>query len=69
LTDVFGDDIPQDQVGHNKTFTRDFQYAIPPSYDKNKVKLVAFVTTGAERDIVNVRQSKLGETQDFQPID
>ncbi len=67
LTDVFGDDIPQDQVGHNKTFTRDFQYAIPPSYDKNKVKLVAFVTTGSERDIINVRQSKLGEIQDFQP--
>jgi thiol-disulfide isomerase/thioredoxin len=68
LTDVFGDDIPQDQVGHNKTFTRDFQYAIPPSYDKNKVKLVAFVTTGSERDIINVRQSKLGESQDFQPL-
>ena len=69
LTNVFGDDLPADQVGHDKTFTRDFLYAIPPNYDKSKLKLVAFVTTGADRDIVNVRQSKLGETQDFQPLD
>ena len=69
LTNVFGDDLPSDQVGHDKTFTRDFLYAIPPNYDKSKLKLVAFVTTGADRDIVNVRQSKLGETQDFQPLD
>ena len=69
LTNVFGDDLPSDQVGHDKIYTRDFVYAIPPNYDKSKVKLVAFVTTGADRDIVNVRQSKLGETQDFQPLD
>ena len=30
LTNVFGDDLPSDQVGHDKTFTRDFLYAIPP---------------------------------------
>ena len=69
LTNVFGDDLPSDQVGHDKIYTRDFVYAIPPNYDKSKVKLVAFVTTGSERTIVNVRQSKLGETQDFQPLD
>ncbi len=69
LTNVFGDDLPTDQVGHDKIYTRDFVYAIPPNYDKSKVKLVAFVTTGSERTIVNVRQSKLGETQDFQPLD
>ena len=69
LTNVFGDDLPSDQVGHDKIYTRDFVYAIPPNYDKSKVKLVAFVTTGAERTIVNVRKSKLGETQDFQPLD
>ena len=69
LTNVFGDDLPTDQVGHDKIYTRDFVYSIPPNYDKSKVKLVAFVTTGSERTIVNVRQSNLGETQDFQPLD
>ena len=59
LTNVFGDDLPSDQVGHDKIYTRDFVYAIPPNYDKSKVKLVAFVTTGSERTIVNVRQSKV----------
>ena len=38
-------------------------------YNKSKIKLVAFVTTGEDRSIVNVRQSKIGETQDFQPLD
>ena len=69
LTNVFGDDIPSDEVGHGKTYSRDFEYAIPGMYDKSKIKLVAFVTTGEDRSIVNVRQSKPGETQDFQPLD
>jgi len=69
LTNVFGDDIPSDEVGHGKTYSRDFEYAIPGMYDKSKIKLVAFVTAGEDRSIVNVRQSKPGETQDFQPLD
>ena len=69
LTNVFGDNIPSDEVGHSKIYSRDFQYAIPGTYNKSKIKLVAFVTTGDDRSIVNVRQSKIGETQDFQPSD
>ncbi len=69
LTNVFGDNIPSDEVGHGKTYSRDFEYAIPGMYNKSKIKLVAFVTTGEDRSIVNVRQSKPGETQDFQPLD
>ena len=69
LTNVFGDNIPSDEVGHGKTYSKDFEYNIPGMYNKSKIKLVAFVTTGEDRSIVNVRQSKIGETQDFQPLD
>ena len=69
LTNEFGDYIPSDEVGHGKTYSKDFAYAIPGMYNKSKIKLVAFVTAGEDRSIVNVRQSKIGETQDFQPLD
>ena len=40
LTNVFGDNIPSDEVGHGKTYSRDFEYAIPGMYNKSNIKLI-----------------------------
>lgn len=70
LSSIFGDVISGDDVGHNKIYTREYQYTIPAYMDIENLKLVAFAAADTdERFIINSRGSYIGETQDFQPAD
>jgi len=66
VTGLLGDQIPTDKVGHDKEFVREFQYAIPRQYKKDNIKMVAFVTEASKKETINVRVSKIGETQTFE---
>ena len=66
ITGLLGDQIPTDNVGHDKEFVREFQYAIPRQYKKDNIKMVAFVTEASKTETINVRVSKIGETQTFE---
>ena len=66
ITGILGDQIPTDNVGHDKEFVREFQYVIPRQYKKDNIKMVAFVTEASKKETINVRVSKIGETQTFE---
>lgn len=66
VTGLLGDQIPSDKVGHDKEFEKEFQYVIPASFNKENIKMVAFVTEGNDKEAINVRSSKIGESQIFE---
>ena len=66
ITGLLGDQIPTDQLGHDKEFEKEFQYVIPASFNKENIKMVAFVTEGNDKEAINVRSSKIGEYQIFE---
>jgi thiol-disulfide isomerase/thioredoxin len=66
ITGLLGDQIPSDKVGHDKVFEKEFQYVIPSEFKKENVKMVAFVTEASKKETINVRVSKIGESQDFE---
>ena len=66
VTGLLGDQIPSDKVGHDKEFEKEFQYVIPASFNKENIKMVAFVTEASKKETINVRVSKIGESQDFE---
>ena len=66
VTGLLGDQIPADKVGHDKVFEKEFQYVIPSEFKKDKIKMVAFVTEASKKETINVRVSKIGETQIFE---
>ena len=66
LTGLLGDQIPSENLGHDKLYEREFKYTVPSQYDKDNLKMVAFVTEGANKEAINVRVSKIGESQVFE---
>ena len=63
LTGLLGNQIPSENLGHDKLYEREFKYTVPSQYDKDNLKMVAFVTEGANKEAINVRVSKIGESQ------
>ncbi|MAT79132.1 MAG: hypothetical protein CMD13_00130 [Flavobacteriales bacterium] len=66
VTGVLGDQIPSDKLGHDKEYEKEYQYVIPSEFNKDKIKMVAFVTEASKKETINVRSSKIGETQTFE---
>ena len=66
ITGLLGDQIPSDKLGHDKVFEKEFQYVIPSEFKKENIKMVAFVTEASKKETINVRVSKIGESQDFE---
>ncbi len=68
-TDVYGESIPNANGETNEGSTYSFELAkpIPSSIVNNEhLHLVAFVVNAANNEVLNVRESAVGETQDFQ---
>ena len=66
ITNILGNQIASDQVGHDKEYEKEFEYFIPNAYNKDNIKMVAFVTEVSNKEAINVRSSKIGETQVFE---
>tara|TARA_B100000886_G_scaffold239253_1_gene167773 strand:- start:163 stop:1194 length:1032 start_codon:yes stop_codon:yes gene_type:complete len=66
ITGLLGDEIPSDQLGHDKEFEKEFQYVIPSEFNKGNIRMIAFVTEGTKKETINVRSSKIGENQSFE---
>ena len=66
ITGLLGDQIPSDKLGHDKEYEKEFQYVIPSEFKKENIKMVAFVTEASKKETINVRVSKIGESQDFE---
>jgi thiol-disulfide isomerase/thioredoxin len=66
ITGLLGDQIPTDQLGHDKEFEKEFQYVIPSEFNKDNIRMIAFVTEASKKETINVRSSKIGETQSFE---
>ena len=66
ITGLLGDQIPSDQLGHDKEFEKEFQYVIPSEFNKDNIRMIAFVTEASKKETINVRSSKIGETQSFE---
>ncbi len=64
LTDIFGDDIPQEKSQKNGLYVKNFSVDIPSNItNKNKVSVVAFVTSKEEKHIINARVITLGDKE------
>lgn len=63
LTNILGDQIPNENVGHDKEFEKDFIYAIPSKYNNSNIKIVSFVTLGSSKSVLNVRGAKIGDDE------
>ena len=66
ITGLLGDQIPSDQLGHDKEFEKEFQYVIPSEFNKDNIRMIAFVTEASKKETINVRSSKIGESQSFE---
>ena len=66
ITGLLGDQIPTDQLGHDKEFEKEFQYVIPSEFNKDNIRMIAFVTEASKKETINVRSSKIGESQIFE---
>ena len=51
---------------YRKIFERNFTYSIPPAYNKSNIKIVAFVTPGSSKAVLNVRGAKIGDEQSIE---
>tara|TARA_B100001939_G_scaffold342090_1_gene352665 strand:+ start:205 stop:1239 length:1035 start_codon:yes stop_codon:yes gene_type:complete len=66
LTHILGDQLPNDKVGHGKDYEKTFNYSIPAQYNKEKIKVVVFVTEGSSKVVLNSRVAKIGENQEIE---
>ena len=66
LTNILGDQLPNDEVGHGKDYEKTFNYSIPAQYNKDNIKVVVFVTEGSSKVVLNSRVAEIGETQDIE---
>ena len=66
ITGLLGDQIPSEQVGFDKEYEKQFQYVIPSEFDKDNIRMIAFVTEATTKETINVRSSKIGENQFFE---
>ena len=66
ITGLLGDQIPSEKVGFDKEYEKQFQYVIPSEFDKDNIRMIAFVTEGTKKETINVRSSKIGENQSFE---
>lgn len=69
-TDIYGDEIPANQIANGTVWTRDFNVQLPPNVtNSNNLKIVAFVLGNGDknsnREAINVQSAKVGENQDF----
>ncbi len=65
LTDCLGDAIPAGDSVLGSTYTKDFTFSIPGSYDSSKMEVVAFVVESSSKDVVNVQKVVAGSDVDF----
>jgi len=63
MTNVFGDLIPSENLGHSKVYQRTFTYSIPSNYKESNIKIVSLVANGDSNKVINVREAKIGEEQ------
>ena len=66
LTNILGDQLPNDEVGHGKDYEKTFNYSIPAQYNKDNIKVVVFVTEGSSKVVLNSRVAEIGETQEIE---
>jgi len=66
LTNILGDQLPNDEVGHGKEYEKTFNYSIPAQYNKENIKVVVFVTEGSSKVVLNSRVAEIGETQEIE---
>ena len=66
ITGLLGDEIPSEHLGHDKEFEKEFQYVIPSEFNKDNIRMIAFVTEASKKETINVRSSKIGESQSFE---
>ena len=66
ITGLLGDQIPSEKVGFDKEYEKQFQYVIPSEFDKDNIRMIAFVTEATTKETINVRSSKIGENQFFE---
>lgn len=65
LTDVEGDEIPDDKNATGITYSINFKKTLPGVIkDSTKLELVAFVVD-EKRAVINVQKAKVGENKDF----
>jgi len=71
FTDVFGDEIPSNELSIGQNYSRDFEINMSSYglYEDNaeEFELVAFVIN-EDDEVINVQKSKVFETVDFQKI-
>lgn len=66
ISGLLGDQIPPENLGHDKEFEKKFTFTIPNQYNKDNLKMIAFVTEGDKKEAINVRLSNIGEAQSFE---
>jgi thiol-disulfide isomerase/thioredoxin len=66
LTSLFGDQIPNGNLGFGNVYEREFTYSIPSNYKKSNIKIVSFVTTGESTQVINVRGANVGDQQSIE---
>lgn len=75
-TDIFGDEIPANEISNGAVYTRNFNVALPSNVGlpsgtviPNNLKIVAFVLGNGDqistREVINVQSAKVGTNQDF----
>lgn len=69
-TDIYGDVIPQSEIGNGNIWSRELNVQLPSNVtNPEKLKLVAFVLGNGDkisnREVVNVQSAKVGENQPF----
>jgi hypothetical protein len=69
LTSIIGDEVPANSTKRGLEFNRNFTLNVPDNVeDASQIDFVAFLTDEAG-NVINVRKSSLGESQDFQLLD
>ncbi len=65
-TDIFGDEIPSQQLTEGNVYSRDFNFPIPSEVQNiSNLSLVAFVMDGDGTDVLNVQSVHVGDNKNF----
>jgi len=67
LTDPLGDAIASSSTENGDVFEKEFTYEIPTAYNKDKMKIVVFITKN-DKTSLNARVSDIGTTQTFEGV-
>jgi len=66
-TDVYGEAIPTSETTEENTYSFELSKIIPSTVANNEhLHLVAFILNADTGEVINVRESAVGESQDFQ---